>query len=75
MNKSPKFRFASSSSRAMPTLYCSALSDPKLQADRRRNMINVRSERILEDKKSYWYRLRKQGCLIPVSGTFEHRAI
>ncbi|WP_411973658.1 hypothetical protein ACLCDV_10835 [Sphingobacterium sp. Lzh-3] len=38
-------------------------------------MINARSERILEDKKSYWYLLRKQGCLIPVSGTFEHRAI
>ncbi|APU97070.1 hypothetical protein BV902_12525 [Sphingobacterium sp. B29] len=48
------------------------IDDPKLQADRRRNMINVRSERILEDKKSYWYRLRKQRCLIPVSGTFEH---
>ncbi len=51
------------------------IDDPKLQADRRRNMINVRSERILEDKKSYWYRLRKQRCLIPVSGTFEHRAV
>ncbi|WP_181390502.1 SOS response-associated peptidase family protein [Sphingobacterium athyrii] len=42
------------------------IDDPKLRADRRRNMINVRSERILEDKKSYWYRLRKQRCLIPV---------
>ncbi len=49
--------------------------DPKLQADRRRNMINLRSERIREDKKSYWYRLRKQRCLISVSGTFEHRAV
>jgi len=51
------------------------ITDPKLQTDRRRNMINVRSERILEDKKSYWYRLRSQRCLIPVSGTFEHRKI
>jgi putative SOS response-associated peptidase YedK len=38
-------------------------------------MVSVRSERILEDKKSYWYSLRKQRCLIPVSGTFEHRAV
>ncbi|WP_164112021.1 MULTISPECIES: SOS response-associated peptidase [Sphingobacterium] len=51
------------------------IQDPKLQTDRRRNMINIRSERILDDKKSYWYRLRKQRCLIPVSGTYEHRAI
>jgi len=51
------------------------IQDPKMQTDRRRNMVNVRSERILEDKKSYWYRLRNQRCLIPVSGTYEHRAI
>lgn len=51
------------------------LKDPKEQADRRRNMVNVRSERILEDHNSYWYRLRNQRCLIPVSGTFEHRKI
>lgn len=51
------------------------LKDQKEQEDRRRNMINVRSERILEDKKSYWYRLRSQRCLIPVNGTYEHRKI
>lgn len=51
------------------------LKDPKEQTDRRRNMVNIRSERILEDKKSYWHRLKNQRCLIPVSGTFEHRKI
>lgn len=51
------------------------IQDPKLQTDRRRSMVNIRSERILEDKKSYWYRLRNQRCLIPVTGTYEHRAI
>lgn len=51
------------------------IKDPKLQDDRRRSMVNVRSERILEDKKSYWHRLRNQRCLIPVTGTFEHRKI
>lgn len=51
------------------------IQDLKLQTDRRRSMVNVRSERIIEDKKAYWHRLRKQRCLIPVTGTYEHRAI
>ncbi|NJI72718.1 SOS response-associated peptidase [Sphingobacterium kitahiroshimense] len=51
------------------------IKDPKEQEDRRRNMINVRSERILADSKSYWHRLKNQRCLIPVSGTFEHRTV
>ena len=38
-------------------------------------MFNARSERILDDHESYWYRLRSNRCLIPVSGTFEHRRI
>src|SRR5690606_27598934 len=46
------------------------IKDPKEQADRRRNQVNVRSERILGDKKSAWYRLKNQRCLIPVSGTY-----
>jgi len=51
------------------------IQDQKLQDDRRRSMVNARSERILDDKKSFWYRLRNQRCLIPVSGTYEHRKI
>ena len=51
------------------------IQDPKAQEDRRRNMINIRSERILTDSKSYWHRLRNQRCLIPVTGTYEHRKI
>ncbi|MNJ95320.1 hypothetical protein D3C87_130300 [compost metagenome] len=51
------------------------IKDPKEQTDRRRNQVNVRSERILGDSKSLWSRLKNQRCLIPVSGTFEHRAI
>ena len=51
------------------------IKDPKEQADRRRHQVNIRSERILGDHKSAWYRLRNQRCLIPVSGTYEHRAI
>ena len=51
------------------------IQDSKLQDDRRRSMVNARSERILDDKKSFWYRLKNQRCLIPVSGTYEHRKI
>lgn len=38
-------------------------------------MCNAQSEKILHDKGSYWHRIRKQRCLIPVTGIFEHREI
>ena len=38
-------------------------------------MCNARSEKILDDKKSYWHRIRRQRCLVPVTGIFEHREI
>lgn len=41
----------------------------------RQNMANARSEKILDDTKSQWHRLRGNKCLIPVSGTFEHRKV
>src|ERR1044072_2037144 len=34
-------------------------------------MCNAQSEKVMEDKKSYWHRIRKERCLIPVTGTFE----
>jgi putative SOS response-associated peptidase YedK len=37
--------------------------------------LNARSERILDDPKSYWYKIRNNRCLIPVSGTIEHRDV
>jgi putative SOS response-associated peptidase YedK len=39
------------------------------------SMLNTRSERILGDEKSYWYKIRNRRCLIPVTGFYEHRAI
>lgn len=42
---------------------------------KRNGMLNIRSERILDDQKSYWYKIRNRRCLIPVSGIFEHRGI
>lgn len=41
----------------------------------RATMLNARSERILEDTKSYWYKIRNRRCLIPLSGFYEHRAV
>ena len=38
-------------------------------------MCNAQSEKILGDKKSYWHRIRSKRCLIPVTGTFEHREV
>lgn len=38
-------------------------------------MCNAQSEKVIDDKKSYWHRLRRKRCLIPVTGTFEHREI
>ena len=38
-------------------------------------MVNARSEKILEDKRSFWHRIRKTRCLVPVTGFYEHREI
>jgi putative SOS response-associated peptidase YedK len=38
------------------------------------NVWNAQSERILE-KSSYWYKIRNNRCLIPVTGVFEHRKV
>nr|WP_295933003.1 SOS response-associated peptidase family protein [uncultured Dyadobacter sp.] len=49
--------------------------DPVMRKKKRIKMADMQSERVLGDTRSYWYRLRKNRCLIPVSGTYEHRAI
>jgi putative SOS response-associated peptidase YedK len=41
----------------------------------RATMLNARSERILEDIKSYWYKIRNRRCLIPLNGFYEHRKV
>jgi putative SOS response-associated peptidase YedK len=51
------------------------VKDEKTFQRQRATMLNARSERILEDTKSYWYKIRNRRCLIPVNGMYEHRAI
>lgn len=41
----------------------------------RNSMCNARSEKIIEDRKSFWHRIRRKRCLIPVTGIFEHREV
>lgn len=41
----------------------------------RKSMVNARSEKIIEDKRSFWHRIRRTRCLIPVTGIYEHREI
>jgi putative SOS response-associated peptidase YedK len=38
-------------------------------------MCNAQSEKIINDKKSFWRRIRSKRCLIPVTGIYEHREI
>ena len=40
----------------------------------RPGMLNARNERIF-DPKSYWYKIRNNRCLIPLSGFYEHRKV
>jgi putative SOS response-associated peptidase YedK len=51
------------------------VKDEKGFLRQRASMLNTRSERILGDEKSYWYKIRNRRCLIPVTGVYEHRAI
>ncbi len=48
------------------------VTDVKAFAKSRAYMLNARSEKILDDKKSYWNKIRNRRCLIPVTGFFEH---
>jgi len=41
----------------------------------RKSMVNARSEKILDDKRSFWHRIRSKRCLIPVTGIYEHREV
>jgi putative SOS response-associated peptidase YedK len=51
------------------------IKDEKAFVKQRTNMLNARSERILGDTSSYWFKIRNRRCLIPVTGIYEHRKI
>ncbi|MEO6914826.1 MAG: SOS response-associated peptidase family protein [Chitinophagaceae bacterium] len=51
------------------------VQDMKTFSKQRPTMLNARSERILGDSKSYWYKIRNRRCLIPLNGIYEHRSV
>lgn len=51
------------------------MKTPELVKKNRQWMCNAQSEKILDDKKSYWRRIRMNRCVIPVAGFFEHREV
>jgi putative SOS response-associated peptidase YedK len=51
------------------------VKDEKTFLRQRATMLNARSERILDDTKSYWHKIKNRRCLIPVNGIYEHRAV
>jgi putative SOS response-associated peptidase YedK len=48
------------------------MNTPEKIKDYRTSMANARSEKIIADKRSVWYRIRKQRCLVFTTGFFEH---
>lgn len=51
------------------------MNTPEKVKKNRQWMCNAQGEKIMGDKKSYWHRIRRHRCLIPVTGIYEHREI
>lgn len=49
------------------------MNTPDKIKEYRTSMANARSEKILDDKRSVWHRLRQQRCLVLSTGFFEHQ--
>ncbi|HEX2606778.1 MAG TPA: SOS response-associated peptidase family protein [Flavisolibacter sp.] len=50
------------------------MNTPEQVKKNRQWMCNAQSEKVF-DKKSYWNRIRRTRCIIPVEGFFEHREV
>lgn len=48
------------------------MNTPEKIKEYRTSMANAKSEKILDDKRSVWHRLRRQRCLVFSTGFFEH---
>ena len=51
------------------------MNTPEKIKKSRNFMCNAQSEKVMNDKKSIWHRLRQKRCLVPVTGILEHREI
>ncbi len=48
------------------------MNTPEKIKEYRTSMANARSEKIIDDKRSVWHRIRNQRCLVFTTGFFEH---
>ncbi len=48
------------------------MNTPEKIKEYRNSMANARSEKIIDDKRSVWHRIRKNRCLVFTTGFFEH---
>lgn len=51
------------------------MNTPEKIKKSRSYMCNAQSEKIIDDTRSVWHRLRRKRCLIPVTGILEHREV
>lgn len=51
------------------------MNTPDKIKEYRTSMANARSEKMMEDKRSVWYRLKNNRCLVFTTGFYEHRDI
>ena len=51
------------------------MNTPEKIKDYRTSMANARSEKMIDDKRSLWHRLKKNRCLVFTTGFYEHRDI
>jgi putative SOS response-associated peptidase YedK len=51
------------------------MDSPEKIREFRKSYCNATIEKLLNDKRSYWYRIRNKRCLIPVTGFYEHREV
>jgi len=51
------------------------MNTPEKIKQYRSSMANARSEKILDDPRSAWHRIRHQRCLVFTTGFFEHRDV
>lgn len=48
------------------------MNTPEKIKEYRNSMANARSEKVIDDKRSVWHRIRKNRCLVFTTGFFEH---
>jgi putative SOS response-associated peptidase YedK len=51
------------------------MNTPEKIKEYRTSMANARSEKIVNDKRSVWHRIRRNRCLVFTTGFYEHRDI